>query len=243
MGKPFHAGMAASNGIEAAKLSKLGFVSRDDAIECDQGFFQTHGWDKKIPPRAIENLGDDFLFPEIKYKFHACCHGLHSFLEALDELKQENNFNPETIDEIAIETNPSWLKVCNIEEPKTGLEAKFSYRLTAAMSIYGKDTSNLDTYSDEICFDENMQRIRDKVKVIPNDKLSNTQSKISIKDGSSNIENNHDLSDEIEKSILETKIINKSSSLLSKSKSNEISTMLNSPSNNKVSALVDCLVS
>ena len=243
MGKPYHAGMAASNGIEAAKLSKLGFISRDDAIECDQGFFQTHGWDKQIPPRAIENLGDDFLFPEIKYKFHACCHGLHSFLEALDELKQENNFNPETIDEIAIETNPSWLKVCNIEEPKTGLEAKFSYRLTAAMSIYGKDTSNLDTYSDEICFDENMQRIRDKVKVIPNDKLSNTQSKISIKDGSSNIENNHDLSDEIEKNILETKIINKSSSLLSKSKSNEISTILNSPSNNNVSALVDCLVS
>ncbi len=243
MGKPYHAGMAASNGIEAAKLSKLGFISRDDAIECDQGFFQTHGWDKQIPPRAIENLGDDFLFPEIKYKFHACCHGLHSFLEALDELKQENNFNPETIDEIAIETNPSWLKVCNIEEPKTGLEAKFSYRLTAAMSIYGKDTSNLDTYSDEICFDENMQRIRDKVKVIPNDKLSNTQSKISIKDGSNNIENNHDLSDEIEKNILETKIINKSSSLLSKSKSNEISTMLNSPNNNNVSALVDCLVS
>ena len=243
MGKPYHAGMAASNGIEAAKLSKLGFISRDDAIECDQGFFQTHGWDKQIPPRAIENLGDDFLFPEIKYKFHACCHGLHSFLEALDELKQENNFNAETIDEIAIETNPSWLKVCNIEEPKTGLEAKFSYRLTAAMSIYGKDTSNLDTYSDEICFDENMQRIRDKVKVIPNDKLSNTQSKISIKDGSNNIENNHDLSDEIEKNILETKIINKSSSLLSKSKSNEISTMLNSPNNNNVSALVDCLVS
>ena len=48
MGKPYHAGMAASNGIEAAKLSKLGFVSREDGIECDQGFFQTHGWDKKL---------------------------------------------------------------------------------------------------------------------------------------------------------------------------------------------------
>ena len=28
------------NGIEAAKLSKLGFVSREDGIECDQGFFK-----------------------------------------------------------------------------------------------------------------------------------------------------------------------------------------------------------
>ena len=243
MGKPSHAGMAASNGIEAAKLSKLGFVSREDGMECDQGFFLTHGWDKKLPNRAVENLGADFLFPEIKYKFHACCHGLHSFLEALEELKQENNFNPDTIEEIAIETNPSWLKACNIEKPKTGLEAKFSYKLTAAMSIYGKDTADLDTYCDEICFDENMNGIRDRVKVIPNDKLTNTQSLISIKDGSKDIINKHDLSDKIDQKILETKILNKSVSLLSKIKSNEISSMLNSASNTKVDALVDCLVS
>ena len=243
MGKPYHAGMAASNGIEAAKLSKLGFVSREDGMECDQGFFLTHGWDKKLPNRAVENLGADFLFPEIKYKFHACCHGLHSFLEALEELKQENNFNPDTIEEIAIETNPSWLKVCNIEKPKTGLEAKFSYKLTAAMSIYGKDTADLNTYCDEICFDENMNGIRDRVKVIPNDKLTNTQSLISIKDGSKDIINKHDLSDKIDQKILETKILNKSVSLLSEIKSNEISSMLNSASNTKVDALVDCLVS
>ena len=243
MGKPFHAGMAASNGIEAAKLSKLGFVSREDGMECDQGFFLTHGWDKKLPNRAVENLGADFLFPEIKYKFHACCHGLHSFLEALEELKQENNFNPDTIEEIAIETNPSWLKVCNIEKPKTGLEAKFSYKLTAAMSIYGKDTADLDTYCDEICFDDNMNGIRDRVKVIPNDKLTNTQSLISIKDGSKDIINKHDLSDKIDQKILETKILNKSVSLLSKIKSNEISSMLNSASKTKVDVLVDCLVS
>ena len=242
MGKPYHAGMAASNGIEAAKLSKLGFVSREDGMECDQGFFLTHGWDKKLPSRAVENLGADFLFPEIKYKFHACCHGLHSFLEALEELKQENNFNPDTIEEIAIETNPSWLKVCNIEKPKTGLEAKFSYKLTAAMSIYGKDTADLDTYCDEICFDDNMNGIRDKVKVIPNDQLTNTQSLISIKDGTKDIVNKHDLSDKIDQKILETKILNKSVSLLSEIKSNEISSMLNSASNTKVDALVDCLV-
>ena len=243
MGKPFHAGMAASNGIEAAKLSKLGFISRDDGIECEQGFFRTHGWNKEIPPRAIEGLGAEFLFPEIKYKFHACCHGLHSFLEALDELKQVNNFNPETIEKIEIETNPSWLKVCNIEKPKTGLESKFSYKLTAAMSIFGKDTSSLDTYDDTICFNDQMNEIRDKVKVIPNENLTNTQSVISIKDGSSEINNKHDLSDNIEKNILETKIISKSASLLSKAKSEQIEKILNEPKVNQVSTLVGCMVS
>ena len=243
MGKPFHAGMAASNGIEAAKLSKLGFISRDDGIECEQGFFQTHGWNKEIPPRAIEGLGVEFLFPEIKYKFHACCHGLHSFLEALDELKQVNNFNPKTIEKIEIETNPSWLKVCNIEKPKTGLESKFSYKLTAAMSIFGKDTSSLDTYDDTICFNDQMNEIRDKVKVIPNENLTNTQSVISIKDGSSEINNKHDLSDNIEKNILETKIVSKSASLLSKAKSEQIEKILNEPKVNQVSTLVGCMVS
>ena len=68
--------------------------------------------------------------------------------------------------------------MCNIEKPKTGLESKFSYKLTAAMSIFGKDTSSLDTYDDTICFNDQMNEIRDKVKVIPNENLTNTQSVI-----------------------------------------------------------------
>ncbi len=133
--------------------------------------------------------------------------------------------------------------MCNIQEPKTGLESKFSYKLTAAMSIYGKDTADLGTYNDDICFDEKINNVRDKVRVIPNDKLTNTQSSISIKDGNRDIKNKHDLSDKIDQNILENKIVNKSESLLSKNKSHEISTILNSPSESKVSSLIDCLVS
>ena len=110
------------------------------------------------------------------------------------------------------------------------------------MSIYGKDTADLGTYNDDICFDDKMNNIRDKVKVIPNDQLSNTQSLISIKDGSRDIKNKHDLSDKIDQNILETKIFNKSASLLSKNKFHEISKMLNAPSETKVSSLVDSLV-
>ena len=191
MGKPFHAGIAASNGIEAAKLSKLGFVSCENGIECNQGFLKTHAWDETMPETAINGLGQDFLFPEIKYKFHACCHGLHAFLEALDELKTKNNFNPDSIEKISIQTQPSWLQVCNIDSPKTGLEAKFSYRLTAAMSLHGVDTGKLDSYNDEICFDEKIVKTRDKVQVIPNDKMTNTEALIELKDGTETVSYTH----------------------------------------------------
>ena len=229
MGKPFHAGIAASNGIEAAKLSKLGFVSCENGIECNQGFLKTHAWDETMPEAAINGLGQDFLFPEIKYKFHACCHGLHAFLEALDELKTKNNFNPDSIEKISIQTQPSWLQVCNIDSPKTGLEAKFSYRLTAAMSLHGVDTGRLDSYNDEICFDEKIVKIRDKVEVIPNDQMTNTEALIELKDGSEIYKNSHDLNNKIENELLQKKILTKSSSLLSDKLSNEIFHVLNSP--------------
>ena len=241
MGKPFHAGIAASNGIEAAKLSKLGFVSCENGIECNQGFLKTHAWDETIPEAAINGLGKDFLFPEIKYKFHACCHGLHAFLEALDELKTKNNFNPDSIEKISIQTQPSWLQVCNIDSPKTGLEAKFSYRLTAAMSLHGVDTGRLDSYNDEICFDEKIVKTRDKVQVIPNDKMTNTEALIELKDGTEIYKNSHDLNNKIENELLQKKILTKSSSLLSDKLSNEIFDLFKSPEKNRAKDIINLL--
>ena len=241
MGKPFHAGIAASNGIEAAKLSKLGFVSCENGIECNQGFLKTHAWDETMPEAAINGLGQDFLFPEIKYKFHACCHGLHAFLEALDELKTKNNFNPDSIEKISIQTQPSWLQVCNIDSPKTGLEAKFSYRLTAAMSLHGVDTGRLDSYNDEICFNEKIVKTRDKVQVIPNDKMTNTEALIELKDGTEIYKNSHDLNNKIENELLQKKILTKSSSLLSDKLSNEIFDLFKSPEKNRAKDIINLL--
>ena len=241
MGKPFHAGIAASNGIEAAKLSKLGFVSCENGIECNQGFLKTHAWDETIPEAAINGLGQDFLFPEIKYKFHACCHGLHAFLEALDELKTKNNFNPDSIEKISIQTQPSWLQVCNIDSPKTGLEAKFSYRLTAAMSLHGVDTGRLDSYNEKICFNEKIVKTRDKVEVIPNDQMTNTEALIELKDGSEIYKNSHDLSNKIENELLQKKILTKSSSLLSDKLSNEIFDLFKTPEKNRAKDIINLL--
>ena len=241
MGKPFHAGIAASNGIEAAKLSKLGFVSCENGIECNQGFLKTHAWDETIPEAAINGLGTDFLFPEIKYKFHACCQGLHAFLEALDELKTKNNFNPDSIEKISIQTQPSWLQVCNIDSPKTGLEAKFSYRLTAAMSLHGVDTGRLDSYNEKICFDEKIVKTRDKVQVIPNDQMTNTEALIELKDGSEIYKNSHDLNNKIENELLQKKILTKSSSLLSDKLSNEIFDLFKSPEKNRAKDIINLL--
>src|SRR5690606_9935997 len=70
MGKPYNAGVAASNGIEAALLARLGMNSADDGLSGAQGFVETH---TDLAGEAPDANG--FLFEDNKYKFHACCHG------------------------------------------------------------------------------------------------------------------------------------------------------------------------
>src|SRR5690606_29687183 len=42
MGKPYNAGVAAANGVEAARLASLGMNSADDGLMGLQGFVPTH---------------------------------------------------------------------------------------------------------------------------------------------------------------------------------------------------------
>jgi 2-methylcitrate dehydratase PrpD len=151
MGKPFHAGMAASNGVEAATLAASGFVSRPDGIECEQGFAASHAGAGGGTQEVLTGLGQTFWFENVRYKYHACCHGIHAVLEALDAICNEPDFDGEQVGGVTIIVNPSWLKVCDIAKPETGLEAKFSFRLTAAMALAGVDTAVLASFSDTIC--------------------------------------------------------------------------------------------
>ena len=87
MGKPYHAGMAAANGVEAALLAAAGFVSRPDGLDCAQGFGETHAGAGIDPAAILDGLGRDFIFEAVQHKFHACCHGTHAALDALIEAR------------------------------------------------------------------------------------------------------------------------------------------------------------
>ncbi|MCZ8181957.1 MAG: MmgE/PrpD family protein [Beijerinckiaceae bacterium] len=165
MGKPYNAGTAAANGVEAALLAARGFISRPDGLECGQGFAETHAGEAVSPESALAGLGRDFWFEAVQHKFHACCHGLHASLEALIHLRQEAGFSAERVSAVQIRVNPRWLRVCDLPAPRTGLEAKFSYRLTSAMALAGRSTAALDTYSEASCADPDLLRLRDRVRV------------------------------------------------------------------------------
>ncbi len=215
MGKPFHAGMAAANGVEAATLASFGFISRPDGIECEQGFAETHAGAGGNTQETIADLGGTFWFENVRYKFHACCHGLHAALEALNLIRDEPGFDVGAVSSVTINVNPLWLKVCDIAEPRTGLEAKFSYRLTAAMALAGVDTAALAIFNDAICQRPDLVRLRDMVRVTGDEAMPDTAAAVDVQLGSgATLARQSDLNDVPSLAVQQGKLRAKAASLI-----------------------------
>ena len=209
MGKPYNAGLAAANGVEAAQLVARGFVANPEALESAQGFGPTHaGENVKV---ATQGIGKEWLFNNVSHKFHACCHGLHAALEAQNSLLP---LTPEQIDRITVHTHPRWMSVCNQPAPDTGLGAKFSYATVLPMQILGHDTARLDSYSAEVCAGDALRALRRKVEVVSDDSLSETQARVRISLTDAEVEAEHDLDAPISLTAREERLRAKADSLL-----------------------------
>ena len=165
MCKPLHAGMAARNGLFAARLAARGFDSRTDVLECAQGFAATHGPDCNVEAAFAPPVGGFHLRHNL-FKYHAACYLTHAPIECARRLRQEHAIEPAAVRDVRLRIDTGAAKVCHILEPKTGLEAKFSLRLGTAFALAGVDTSRLDSYSERMTTDRAIVTLRDKVAVV-----------------------------------------------------------------------------
>ena len=215
MGKPFNAGIAASNGVEAAELARRGFVSCDDGVAGIQGFIETHSDQPGGPEVWTNPPPDHFVFEDIKYKFHACCHGTHAMIEALLTSLRSQAIRPDDVAALELRVNPRWLRVCDIKSPRTGLEVKFSYAFLAAMVFHAIDTSNDTTYQDKLATDPRLLAFAKKVRVTGDATVGDmdTQGTLSTVDGTQKAIQ-HDLSRRLPDHVIETGLRKKAAALL-----------------------------
>ena len=215
MGKAFHAGIAASSGVEAALLAGKGFAAAQNALEQPLGFGETHNG--AFYEKAFDNLGESFTVDNITHKFHACCHGTHATIEALQALKKKENIDSSNIKKIDILVNSNYLNICNIEKPMKGIEAKFSFKLVAALAVFGYDTGSLETFSDEVCQKTSLMKLCNRVSVKSDPDVSETQTKVFVHlSGGKILENTYDLSQGLPIELREDKIFSKAAALIGK---------------------------
>ena len=164
MCKPLHAGKAAYNGVMAAKLAARGFTARTDVLECVQGFARTHSPDFH-PERAMETPVNGWYIQSNLFKYHAACYMVHSSIDSARKLREQFGVTPEQISRVRVQLDEACDRICNIQAPATGLEAKFSLKLASAMGLSGIDTGRLSTYSAEVATDPVLVALRDKVEL------------------------------------------------------------------------------
>lgn len=211
MGKPYNAGIAASNGVECAQLARVGMTSSADGLMGDQGFVATHSRD----PGTEIAPSDRFLFDAVSFKFHACCHGTHAMIEGLRDILPEVAGKTDQIASVTLNTNPRWLRVCNIPDPATGLEVKFSYRWLAGMVLEGRDTGAFSTYTDAAAQDAGLAGFAQMVQVIGDDSVSDMQAagEVTLTDGR-RIAFSHDLAERLAADVLEARLRTKAKAVL-----------------------------
>lgn len=170
MSKPFHSGKAAMNGILSASMAEYGFTGRADAIEASEGFLSTRGGDQNI--EALMRTAGQYLILDTTFKSHAACALTHETIDNVLHLKREQGLEASQVKRVELQVPRLYLRVCNIHEPATGLQAKFSLRAVAAMALLGEDTTSIAAYTDERMADPEMRALRNRIEVEPKDDLN-----------------------------------------------------------------------
>lgn len=164
MCKPLHAGRASYVGLFAARAAKRGFRGRDDIVECEQGFAETMSSDFHPEAGLAEPSGGYHILGNV-FKHHAACGATHSAIEASRVLRDTHGVRPETVRRITVRVDPKCDRICNIPNPNSGLEAKFSLRQTVALALAGHETADPTVYSDELARDAGLRKLRERIQV------------------------------------------------------------------------------
>lgn len=143
MAKSLHAGRAAEAGLTAAIWAEAGMTARPDILEHRLGFAATQAGG--VPAEDVRWQGHEL--DRNLFKYHAACFGTHGTLEAVGALRREG-LRPDQVRAIRLKVDAGADAMCNIQAPRTGLEAKFSLRFNAALALHGADTSDSATYAD-----------------------------------------------------------------------------------------------
>ena len=162
MGKAFHPGKAAMDGILAAALAADGFTSDAAILEGKLGFWNVLSTDAD-PSRATEHLGDRWELLDDGFKAYACGSLMHPTIDAVIALRREHGIDPHEVEEISPRVHPYLSWVMAKENPRTGLDGKFSSFHCAAVAMID-GAAGMGQFTDERVRAPEVVAMRERVR-------------------------------------------------------------------------------
>ncbi len=178
MGKSFHAGKAASNGVLSALLAERGFDATQEFIEGKKGFSRIYS-DVAEPDQLTAGLGQSWIIETNGHKPYACGVVLHPLIDAVIAIRNRGAIDPASVDEVSLRVNPLVLSITGVVEPSTGLQSKFSLVHSAAVALID-GAAGVAQYSDARAASPEVAGLRRKVKAVADETLRKDEAHAAI---------------------------------------------------------------
>jgi 2-methylcitrate dehydratase PrpD len=166
MTKPFNAGHAAKGGVIAAMLAKQGFTADASIFDGKDGFLSIYGGADGQPlDELLGRLAQpwEVIQPGLFFKRWPCCYCNHRSIGGLLQMIPEHGLKPDEIEAIEIGFPPGSDTALIANDPRTGLQGKFSIEYVAAATLLdGKVT--LESFTDEMVNRPEVRRLMQKVR-------------------------------------------------------------------------------
>ena len=124
MTKPLHVGLAARNGILAAKLAQSGFTSNPQAIEGNFGFFKTLHPNAAVDETPLAELGQSYALVSdgIRIKPYPCGGLTHQGIDSVLEFRTKHGITADAIASIDIDVTKHTFERIVFRIPETGIQ-------------------------------------------------------------------------------------------------------------------------
>jgi len=167
--KPFHAGMAAMNGILAAKLAEAGLEAGDNILDGPWGLNSLYGGNQeKSIGGEVGSLGADtaHVLMGIRQKAYPCCFSNHQAIVGATRLRKTHKLTSATIAKVDVELPTIYSDNLVFRNPSTIREAQFclEYCLSAALINGGV---SVDDFTDSAIASPEKRALMSKIHRVP----------------------------------------------------------------------------
>jgi 2-methylcitrate dehydratase PrpD len=164
MTKPYHAGIAARNGVSAAYLAKYGLSSSPHALDHEMGYVENFTRGRTVAGQQL-HLGEpfDLMEPGFFLKPYPSCAATHTAIDAMLSLVKEYQFQSQDVDSIYAGSGPVGPVMLFYRRPETGAQGKFCMPFVLAAAVVNGQVG-LDTFSEEFVKNQQILHLMDKVE-------------------------------------------------------------------------------
>ena len=137
MTKPFHSGLAARNGIEAAQWASLGFTATKSPFDGKRSFHNIYSRDLPAKLEELEQLGKTFELDRtgMLIKPYPCGVASHPAIDAALELYHDKGVRADDVEAIRVGVTEYTYDKLNVTEVGNELQGKFSIAYPVAVAL------------------------------------------------------------------------------------------------------------